>query len=233
MAKEKFNWKGLFINDEDNKTAPKPKKEPTYTASSSNSFPDTTKTVSKFPEQAPAAPTEHIPVSDTVLNTIIEMYESGFDSLNIPGYDFYEFFKAIKAVGSNEPAIYKMAMSMAKGVDAKVSKESLLKQGDFYIQEIDKVHLQYQKQGNSKKEQLQSSQESEKQNLNASISKFEKQLLDLQNQISQKKNELQSIDSRLITDVAKIEQKIVANDMAKSKIKEIITTVVDGIKNNL
>nr|WP_299214998.1 hypothetical protein [uncultured Allomuricauda sp.] len=228
MAKEKFNWKGLFINEEENLSSNDPEKvAPSTTAS--NSFPNSKKSDSKFPAQSPVG----APVSNDVLSTIIEMYESGFDSLNQPGYDFYEFFKAIKAVGSNDASVYKMAMSMAKGVDSKVTKSSLLKQGDFYVQEINKVHKQYQTQGDSKKVKLQNAQKAEKTNLTSEISTLEKQILDMQNQISKKKNQLQSIDSSLINDVSEIEQKIVANDMAKSKILETITTVINGIKNNL
>lgn len=228
MAKEKFNWKGLFINEEENSSASGTEKVTPITAAS-NSFPNSKKSDSKFPVQSPVGAS----VSNDVLNTIIEMYESGFDSLNQPGYDFYEFFKAIKAVGSNDASVYKMAMSMAKGVDSKVTKSNLLKQGDFYVQEINKVHKQYQTQGDSKKVKLQNAQKTEKTSLTSEISKLEKQILDMQNQISKKKNQLQSIDSSLINDVSEIEQKIVANDMAKSKILETITTVINGIKNNL
>jgi len=229
MAKEKFNWKGLFINDEGEKKETL-KKEVTFKeTTTSKSFPKTNDSVSKFPEKTIPS----TPINSTVLEKIIEMYESGFDSLNQPGYDFYEFFKAIKAVGSNDPSIYKMAMSMATGVDPKITKEVLLTKADFYVQEIDNVHKQYQTQGNSKKATLQKTQKVKEETLASEISKLEQQLLDIQNQISQKKNQLQSIDSELLTEVAEIEQKIVANNMAKSKILETITSVIDGIKNNL
>ncbi len=160
------------------------------------------------------------------------MYESGFNSLNQPGYDFYEFFKAIKAVGTNEPSIYKMALTMAKSVDTKVSKKTLLSEADFYIKEIEKVHKQYQSQGAKKKNQILSNQKTQKTTLSSEISALEKNLLEIQNQISVKNNQLQSLDNSS-TDLSDIDQKIMANDAAKSKILETIVTVVDGIKNNL
>ena len=172
-------------------------------------------------------------IDDSVLGTVIEMYEAGFESLNKPGYDFYEFFKAIKAVGSNDASVYKMAFTMASGVDKNVTKASLLEQSDFYIKEIGKVHQQYQSKGKSKKTQIQSGLKTKKASLTTEVSQLEKQILQLQTQISDKKNQLQSIDSNLITDVSDIEQKIVANDLAKSKILDTIGAVVEGIKNNL
>jgi len=228
MAKEKFNWKGLFINDENEKQEKAPKKEAPKASSTITSFPTSDTSASKFPETNVT-----VSANNDVLNKIIEMYEAGFESLNQPGYDFYEFFKAIKAVGSNSPEVYKMAMTMAKGVDSKVSKSKLLKQAGFYVDEINKVHSQYQSKGNAKKSQIQSSLQSKKDGLINEVAGLEKQLLEIQNQLSVKKNELNSIDGNMMTDVVEIDQKIVANDMAKSKILETINTVVDGIKNNL
>lgn len=160
------------------------------------------------------------------------MYQAGFDSLNKPGYDFYEFFKAIKAVGSNDPSLYKMALTMATSVDSSVSKSTLLEQADYYIQEIEKVHKEYQLQGAAKKEQILGNQKTEKNALTAEISSLEKQLLEIQHQISTKKNQLQTIDGTS-AEVLEIDQKINANNIAKSKILETISNVVDGIKINL
>lgn len=225
MAKEKFNWKALFVNDEGES------KDKTVVTSSekTTSFPSETESTTKFPEPV-SMPTS---VKNSVLSTVIEMYEAGFESLNKPGYDFYEFFKAIKAVGSNDASVYKMAYTMASSVDKNITKASLLEQSDFYIKEIDKVHQQYQSKGNAKKTQIQSGLKTKKTNLSAEVSQLEKQILQLQTQISDKKNQLLSIDSNLINDVSDIEQKIVANDLAKSKILETIGAVVEGIKNNL
>lgn len=230
MANDKFNWKSLFINEEDAKGSEPKKEEPKPRAqSSSNSFPESSKSGTKFPEQAPKASS----VDKNVLDTIVEMYEAGFDSLNRPGYDFYEFFKAIKAVGSNEPQVYKMALTMAQGVDNKVNKDTLLTQANFYINEIEKVHKQYQSQGNAKRAELQNTQATQKENLTAEISSLEKQLMEIQNKISNKRNELQSLDANLMSEVDEIDQKIVANDKARARILETITTVVEGIKNNI
>ncbi|GAA3510479.1 hypothetical protein GCM10022393_24950 [Aquimarina addita] len=247
MSKEKFNWKGLFINDEETSKKDKtPDKK--IEKAPATSFPESAKTVSTFPKttgtkfpkstttqfsktsgQPPSLDTS---INHSILNGVIEMYEAGFESLNQPGYDFYEFFKAIKAVGSNDPAVYKMAFTMAQSVDAKVSKDVLLTQADYYIKEIEKVHNQYHKQGNSKKSQIVSAQKAQKDNLTSEISDLERQLLEIQTQIAHKRNQLDSIDSEM-GNVAEIDQKIAANDTARTKILETIMTVVDGIKNNI
>ncbi|QWX83763.1 hypothetical protein H0I23_15115 [Cellulophaga sp. HaHaR_3_176] len=231
MAEEKFNWKSLFVNDNVNQT------EDTKTsAPSKTDFPkEVTSSSTKFPDTPPPLNTkvEASSLDNSILNNVIEMYESGFESLNLPGYDFYEFFKAIKAVGSNDASVYKMAITMAQSVDSKVSKKSLLDGAEFYIKEINNVHESYQSKGSSKREEIQTNQISQKKILSSEISELEKQILTLQTKISEKKNQLNSIDSGLLSETADIEQKIVANNIAKNKILETITVVVDGIKQNL
>ncbi len=227
MAIDKFNWKGLFVNNEENNSNEKIEKASSKQEPVSTSFPQS-KPISTFPSDIPK-----VTANGTVLNSIIEMYESGFDSLNQPGYDFYEFFKAIKAVGSNDANVYKMALSMAQSVDSKVSKTTLLTQAGFYITEIDKVHKHYQEKGNAKKNDVQQQVKTNKENLSTEISNLEKQILEIQTKASNLKNELQNLDSSLLSEVSDIDQKISANDMAKTKILDTIQSVIDGIKNNL
>ncbi|MBK6264935.1 hypothetical protein JKA74_07795 [Marivirga sp. S37H4] len=229
MSKEKFDWKALFVNvdksqvEEDSKA-----KKVVEKAKPSQNFPDSPKSTTQFPKVTPKQD-----LSESVLASIIEMYEAGFEGLNQPGYDFYEFFKAIQSVGSNDPQMYKMALTMAQSVDSKITKSSLLEQSDFYIAEIEKVHQKYEGQGKSKKEQIQNAQKVKKENLVAEISSLEKQLRDIQNQISSKKKDLQSIDINMLAEVSEIDQKITANDVAKSKILDTIMVVVNGINKNI
>ncbi|ADV48960.1 hypothetical protein Celal_1651 [Cellulophaga algicola DSM 14237] len=230
MAKEKFNWKSLFVNDGEQKsTASKPEEKidfPEEPIAASTKFPETKRATSQQQVNTSS-------VDNSVLNSVIEMYESGFESLNLPGYDFYEFFKAIKAVGSNDPNVYKMAFTMAQSVDTKVTKDSLLDGANFYIKEINDVHENYHSKGNAKKEEFESSLLHQKKTLSEEVSELEKQILQLQTQASDKKNQLNALENGTSSEMAEIEQKIIANDIAKTKILEIITTVADGIKINL
>lgn len=226
MAKEKFNWKSLFVNEQsdtidNNKPAAK------------TSFPKENNL--KFPEQSSSVkPTlTNKDVNSGVLDSVIEMYEKGFDSLNLPGYDFYEFFKAIKAVNSEDPSIYKMAITMAQSTDSKVTKDSLLQGSNFYIDEINKVHKLYEDKGSSKKEKIINNQLDKKNSLISEIAVVEKQILKLQNELSSKKIKLEATDDSYMNEVSEIDQKIIANNIAKDKILQTITSVVEGIKVNL
>jgi hypothetical protein len=236
MADEKFNWKSLFINDvnvEETKQEPEAQKQRTK---KTISFPDSPAQPSRPVEQkrqAAPASGDKPTVDQGTLDAIIAMYVQGFESLNNPGYDFYEFFKAVEAVGSHDPQVYKMAYTMAKTVNKEVSKNQLLSKADSYIAEINKVHSQYLAQGNSKKNQIQSGMQSKKSNLTNEISDLELQMNNLKEIIFQKRTELQSIDTGMISELSEIDQKIICNDIARSKIQDEISEVVNGIKNNL
>ncbi|MEQ8472968.1 MAG: hypothetical protein RIC35_17370 [Marinoscillum sp.] len=227
MAKESFKWKSLFLNDVESNQVPDTVEQP-KTQSKTTNFPPETNIQSKLQN---AATGEH--VSQKVLNTIMKMYEDGFTSLNKPGYDFYEYFKAIDSVGSNDPQVYKMALTMANTVDKNVTKDMLLTHADYYIFEINKVHDQYQSQGIEKKEQIQKSQKLNKQSLNGEINALEKELVEIQSKIVKKKEQLKSLDTSLIAEISEIDQKITCNTLAKNRVLEAITNVVNGIKNNI
>lgn len=225
MAKEKFNWKSLFINEQSDITDNEP--------DSKTSFPDENKV--KFPKQSSNDNYKltNNNVNTAILDSVIEMYEKGFDSLNLPGYDFYEFFKAIKAVNSEDPTLYKMAITMAQSTDPNVSKDSLLEGANFYMDEIYKVHKLYEDKGTLKKEKIINSQLDKKNSLISEIALVEKQILELQTELSTKKIKLEASDDSYINEVSEIDQKITANNIAKDKILQTITSVIEGIKANL
>ena len=62
-----------------------------------------------------------------------KMYEEGFVKLNQPGYDFYEFYRAVTKGGVDNPQVYEMALEMGTAMDSDVSKQALTSQADFYI----------------------------------------------------------------------------------------------------
>lgn len=225
MAKE-FNWKSLFINDveAENEAAPsKPKPEQKET-----SFPPESNIQPKLQNK-----TDNDQISQKVLKTVLKMYEDGFTSLNKPGYDFYEFFKAIDSVGSHDAQVYKMALTMANTVDHNVTKEMLLTHADYYVFEINKVHDQYEAQGLAKKKEIQENSVQNKSRLSGEIKALEKELAHIQGKIADKNKELKSLDTNLITEITEIDQKITCNTLAKNRILEAIDTVANGIKNHL
>lgn len=224
MAKESFNWKSLFINDETDNSEVK--------AGTQTSAPVSTSSVNKFPNQI----TESFPtnsLTNPFLNEIFEVYDKGFESLNEPGFDFFELYKSVLAVGVTNPQSYQMAFTMGKTIKPDLTKEFLLQKGSYYITEIEKVYAKYDTIGKTKKADLDNTITKEKYNLSKSISDLEAKIIELQKELEAKKIELQKIDPLNMEQLSEIQLKMDANDLAKQKILTSINTVITGINQYL
>ena len=224
MGKESFKWKGLFINEETETTAESNKLQtPTTTLPSEGT---------KFPNHA----TQSIPtdsISNPFLKEIFEVYDKGFESLNASGFDFFELYKSVIAVGISNPQSYQMAFTMGKTIQPDLTKQFLLEKANYYVTEIEKVYVKYDTIGKTKKTDLENNLTKEKYNLSKSIEELNTKILQLQNELEAKKVEFQKIDSSNLEQFSEIKLKMEANDLAKNKILDSINTVVTGINQYL
>ncbi len=218
MAKESFNWKSIFINDPQ-EIIPK-ETEPASSQFSDNKFPDQSTNIV-------ASSTN--PYMDEVYNT----YDKGFDSLNSEGFDFFELYKSVMAVGSTNPQSYQMAYAMGKTINKGLTKDFLLEKAQYYISEIEKVYTKYDTIGNSKKKDLNESINKEKDTLSKSIVDLEAKIILMQREVEAKKEEFKKVDPKSIAELNEIQLKIEANNLAKHKILDSINTVVTGINQYL
>lgn len=223
MTKESFNWKSLFINEEAVKS-----QESTTVQSSS---PAVTAPSNKFPAHTESFPTNSL--TNPFLNEIFEVYDKGFESLNEAGFDFFEMYKSVMAVGPTNPQSYQMAFTMGKTIKPDLTKEFLLQKGSFYIAEIEKVYAKYDTIGKSKKTELDNNITKEKYNLSKSIAELEARILELQKELEAKKVELQKIDPINMEQLSEIQLKMDANNLAKERILTSINTVITGINQYL
>jgi hypothetical protein len=227
MAKESFNWKSLFVNEETDTSSKTEIQIPTPSSpknTTENKFPET-----NFTQNSTTTTVSNNPF----INEILEVYQKGFDGLNHEGFDFFELYKSVNAVGVTNPQSYQMAFTMGKTIKADLTKEFLIEKAKFYIAEIEKVYAKYDATGNSKNKALSDTITSKKNNLTAIIADFESQIAKLQTELEAKKTELARIDMDNKDMFAEIELKIEANNIAKQKILESINTVVTGINQYL
>jgi uncharacterized small protein (DUF1192 family) len=220
MNKESFNWKSLFINEENGKV----KNEENNPTSS----PETT----KFPEVDLNSQTT-ANYTNPFLSEILEVYQKGFESLNSSGFDFYELYKSVNAVGVNNPQSYQMAFTMGKTINPELTKQFLQEKATYYISEIEKVFSKYESTGSGKKTELNNKITQEKNNLTASISDLESKIAQLQKELEKKKNDLAKLDHDNAAEFSEIQLKMEANAIAKQKILESINIVVTGINQYL
>jgi uncharacterized small protein (DUF1192 family) len=226
MAKESFNWKGLFINEETEATVEtnKPQVQTPITPPSSE--------VNKFPNHT-TEPISSDSISNPFLKEIFGIYDKGFESLNASGFDFFELYKSVVAVGISNPQSYQMAFTMGKTIQPDLTKQFLLEKANFYVTEIEKVYAKYDTIGKTKKTDLENNLTKEKYNLSKSIEELNTKIFELQKELETKKAEFLKMDSSNIEQFSEIKLKMEANDLAKHKILDSINTVITGINQYL
>ena len=239
-----MGFKDLFINKDENDTGniPDSKSQSGNSQnvnSQSNSgmkFPNSTDTKSNSLDDSNVnfvSATSTAKGTNPFLEKTMEMYDSGFNKLNQPGYDFFEFCKSVIKGGIDNPQIYEMALEVATAMDSSVTKQSLMDQSDFYVNEILKVHAGYTSEGKAKRDNLTKQKEAENASLVTDLDSLRKQVESIQRQIRTKENELAEIGNKYQPAITEIDYKLEANDIAKDKYIALINHVKSNIKNNL
>ncbi len=224
------NWKSLFVKSEEEGETTASK-----TATDSFSFP-----VGNTPVTAASATPSGGTIDHSVLNEVVAVYEKGIDSINMPGYDFYEFYKAISSIPNAGEQAYNMAFQMAKSMDGNITPQKLIGDAEFYISKINEVHSQYTMQGQQKLNSMEAEKNSEKNKLMTEIEQGTQQVNQLRNQlqaleseINQKRITLSTIDGKYHPQESSIRQKLLANDNAKQVSIAKLIAVKEGIQKNI
>lgn len=182
----------------------------------------------------PPVPTMNVPLECAPhMESIMKLYENGFASLNQPGTEFYEFFEAVVETGINDPKSYQMALKILSKSEKTMTKDTLVLQSQFYINELVKVHSKYNAEGLKKKGELLAGKDAEGEKLKGEIQIMREQIQSMKNQLSGKEVQLSQIDNRYLPKISEFDCKIMANDEAKNRITSTINNVVNGIKANL
>jgi hypothetical protein len=165
---------------------------------------------------------------------IIQVYEKGLESINMPGYDFYDFFTAVNAAGGLNEPILKMAFQMGKTMDASLSAQKLAQDAEYYLSKIKDVHQKYAEQGRSKFDSLTGQLRSERENLSSEangieveIAKLKQQIQDLEGKLNQSRATLSKVDEKYKPQQDVIQLKLTANDQAM----QISAQKLNAVKN--
>lgn len=241
-----MGFKDLFIVSDENEKANETPQAETVKPTTTTKFPTSTPQVEESGsilgvfgfgksehEVATPSPMPTASVSNEHMEKALELYQKGFDSLNQPGYDFYEFYQAVMQAGPTNPQIYAMAFTMATAMDKTISKDRLVQQSDYYLTEIGKVYNDYVAKGTAKREDLLAQKKHENESLVGELSLLRQQLEAITTQIADRENKLSVIDVKYAPMVGDVESKISANEIAKNKVVQSIEQVKQGIINNL
>src|SRR5688572_14629446 len=108
------NWKSLFVKTEEKESSKKEDRSESF------SFPVNQGNSS---QQASSPQPSY---NDPITSEVLQVYENGLESINMPGYDFYEFYKTVSSAGVPGEQTYIMAFQMARTLDKTISSVKLL-----------------------------------------------------------------------------------------------------------
>ncbi len=219
------NWKSLFVKQEEQTPGTNSVDSPSFPISDQTSL-----------SGAASLKVEDVTITPDV-KEVMEIYEKGLDSINMPGYDFFEFYRAVSVAGHNNEQAYNMAYQMARTMDTTVSVQKLVNDAEFYISKINEVHSQYVTQGQQKLNQLKERKSSEKNELGKSldqatmrVAQLRTELQQLETEIKSKRESLAQIDSKYLPQEQVIRDKMDANDIARNNSTSKLTLVRDHIQ---
>lgn len=219
------NWRNLFIKEEEGAN--------TGNDTSGGNFSFPVNSVSPNVQQS--MPAQHY-VTDPVVAEVMQIYEKGLDSINMPGYDFYEFYKTVSSTGHPTEQSYLMAYQMAKTLDNTINASKLLSDAEFYISKINEVHSQYVTHGQQKLNSITEKKSSEKQKLQSEIEQatmrinaLRAELQQLESEINQKKSTLLKVDDGYYPQEKSVKEKLTANDLARKTSIDKLNLIREGI----
>ena len=222
-------FKNLFIKEDEAETEQPAPAKPGFPIGNSPS-----------PSSSPSFPVQSGGVSNPYLDEITEVYEKGLQSINMPGYDFYDFYLAIKAAGSQNEAVFKMAFQMGKTMDANITPQKLVSDAEYYISKINEVYKTYNDQGRQKLDGFDKQLQGDRQKLSGEVSLIENDLnglrqkiVALEKQLSETRAKLNSVDNTYRPQQDTIRQKLSANDQAMQICIQKLNSVKDSILNYL
>jgi len=216
-------FKNLFIKEDEPEIVSAPPQKP--------GFPVTDSSSSSSGPNTPASP---------YINEIVEVYEKGLQSINMPGYDFYDFYLAIKAAGSQNEAVFKMAFQMGKTMDGNITPQKLVADAEYYISKINEVYRTYADQGKQKLDSFDKELQNERQKLSSEASLIEtdlnnlrQKIVVLEKQLNETRAKLNGVDNTYKPQQDVIRQKLSANDQAMHVCVQKLNSVKESILNYL
>lgn len=226
-AKEKEEAKNAPVKEVPKEGTKFPKTEQAETEAPTKSVFNFGKTTTPF------TPSNSGEVSQEHITKAVERYQKGFESLNQPGFDFYEYYHTVLEAGVDNAMAFKMAFKMAQTMDKTLTPATLISQAEFYETEINKSYQDSITAGNAKKQELISQKEIENQSLVQELGYMKEQLESMKAQITEKENKLKLIGSKYEPQINEINSKLGANDIAKNQLIQSIVQVKNGINSNL
>jgi hypothetical protein len=176
-----------------------------------------------------------------LVEDFVQRLQNLINQNNQAGFDFLEFTESLFEEKQNPtPDVYKTVYRIAQKIDKSLSPSRLLDSAMYYKDLVQRTAESEINKGVSKKQELQSEKDTEKNNLDnglkdtrTKIQQLSRQIQELQNQELALNNKLLAIDQKYSSRFIDIDRKVNAIRNAKEQVIVSIVDIEAGIKSNL
>jgi hypothetical protein len=176
-----------------------------------------------------------------LVEDFVQRLQNLINQNNQAGFDFLEFTESLFEEKQNPtPDVYKTVYRIAQKIDKSLSPSRLLDSAMYYKDLVQRTAESEINKGVSKKQELQSEKDTEKNNLDSGlkdtrtkIQQLSRQIQELQNQELALNNKLLAIDQKYSSRFIDIDRKVNAIRNAKEQVIVSIVDIEAGIKSNL
>lgn len=148
------------------------------------------------------------------------------ERINEPGLDFFEVWNAAAEMGSVNAGSIKAAFTSLKYVDKTLDKDKLVRTGESYAAELQKVIDKESNQKQLQKESIEQNQVAEKASLTAEIQRLEQNMEELRERLSARQKELKEINNKYEPQLKDIDAKIA---VGRTAVAEVITDIKNAL----
>jgi len=179
-----------------------------------------------------------IPVNATETEKYVSMFHEAITKQGSIGIKFIKILYEISKEPKSED--YKKAYSFLQIMDSTLSTQSILSSLTECEGMISSETDKYLKQGNAKKEELETTRKNERsqlegkiQEISTSISQLQKELNEKNAELTRNKTELEKLDGKFTPKLNETIQTIGAVSSASKLVLDSLSQIKEGINNNL
>jgi hypothetical protein len=155
------------------------------------------------------------------------------ENMNKPGVDFFEVWNAAVEMGGPSSANIKSAFTSLKFADKSLTKAKLQETAAAYMTGLKTVIEAESQKRLEEKARLDKEREQVKSSLVAEINTIEQQIADLQERLSAKKSERDTVNDKYDPKIAEIDQKINTGKKSVNSVLTEMQQVLDIINKEL
>lgn len=155
------------------------------------------------------------------------------ERIDEPGLDFFEVWNAAAEMGSVNAGSIKAAFTSLKYVDKTLDKDKLVRTGQNYAAELQKVIDKETSQKQQQKENIEQNQVAERASLTAEIQRLEQNMEELREKLGSRQKELKDINSKYEPQLKDIDAKIAVGNTAVAEVITDIKNALNIIQTNI